>query len=109
VSDHAPDRAPTSRRHFLRVGATAAVALPAVATLTGCSDTKAAGAPVDTTKAPRPAAPAPSPREKADAMDAMHEKGVKAFPAKTAGKGNQPMEPRIVGGVKVYYLTAEEI
>jgi FtsP/CotA-like multicopper oxidase with cupredoxin domain len=42
-------------------------------------------------------------------MDAMHEKGVKAFPAKTAGKGNQPMEPRIVGGVKVYELTAEEI
>jgi hypothetical protein len=31
----------------------------------------------------------PSPREKADQMDAMHEKGVKAFPAKTEGQGNQ--------------------
>jgi manganese oxidase len=42
-------------------------------------------------------------------MDAMHEKGVKAFPAKTEGKGNQPFEPRIEKGVKVYDITAEEI
>ena len=26
-------------------------------------------------------------------MDAMHEGGIKAFPAKTAGKGNQPLAP----------------
>ena len=42
-------------------------------------------------------------------MDAMHEKGVKAFPAKTEGKGNQLMEPRMDKGVKVYELTAKEI
>ena len=42
-------------------------------------------------------------------MDAMHEKGVKAFPAKTEGKGNQLMQPRMEGRVKVYDLTAEEI
>src|SRR5438067_9770140 len=30
-----------------------------------------------------------------DAMDAMHEKGIKAFPAKTTGKGNQRLAPRI--------------
>ena len=42
-------------------------------------------------------------------MDAMHEKGVKAFPAKTEGKGNQLFEPRIEKGVKVYDITAEEI
>ena len=42
-------------------------------------------------------------------MDAMHETGVKAFPAKTEGKGNQLLEPRLEGGVKVYELTAEEI
>lgn len=42
-------------------------------------------------------------------MDAMHEKGVKAFPAKTAGKGNQLMQPRLDRGVKVYDLTAREI
>src|SRR4029077_877289 len=45
----------------------------------------------------------------ADAMDAMHEKGVKSFPAKTAGKGNQLMTPRMDGGVKVYELTAKKI
>jgi FtsP/CotA-like multicopper oxidase with cupredoxin domain len=42
-------------------------------------------------------------------MDAMHEKGVKAFPAKTSGKGNQLMKPRLQGGVKVYDLTCSEI
>jgi len=42
-------------------------------------------------------------------MDAMHEKGIKSFPAKTEGKGNQPMAPKMVGGVKVFELTAEKI
>lgn len=45
-------------------------------------------------------------------MDAMHEKGVKAFPAKTQGKGNQPLEPRLDRldrGAKVYELTAKPI
>jgi len=42
-------------------------------------------------------------------MDAMHEKGVKAFPAKTEGKGNQLLAPTLERGVKVYDLTAEEI
>ncbi|MGV3710005.1 MAG: multicopper oxidase family protein [Gemmatimonas sp.] len=45
----------------------------------------------------------------ADAMDAMHEKGMKEFPAKTAVKGGQRMEPRIENGVKVFELTAREI
>ncbi len=39
----------------------------------------------------------------------MHEKGVKAFPAKTEGKGNQPLTPRMVAGVKVYDLVCQEI
>src|SRR5688500_14741557 len=34
-------------------------------------------------------------RAAADAMDAHHEAGIKAFPAKTQGKGNQPLQPRI--------------
>jgi FtsP/CotA-like multicopper oxidase with cupredoxin domain len=42
-------------------------------------------------------------------MDKMHEAGVKAFPAKTAGKGNQLMAPRIENGVKIFELTAEKI
>jgi FtsP/CotA-like multicopper oxidase with cupredoxin domain len=58
--------------------------------------------------APHPVTPANA-RANADAMDAMHEKGVKAFPAKTEGKGNVPFEPRIEKGVKVYEVTAKEI
>jgi FtsP/CotA-like multicopper oxidase with cupredoxin domain len=45
----------------------------------------------------------------AEAMDNMHEAGIKAFPAKTAGKGNQLMQPRMDKGVKVYELTARKI
>jgi len=59
--------------------------------------------------APHPDTVAVSTRANADAMDAMHEKGVKAFPAKTEGKGNQLMQPRVEKGVKVYEITAREI
>jgi manganese oxidase len=49
-----------------------------------------------------------SPTSTADAMDAMHEKGIKAFPAKTERMGNQVLEPTMAGDVKVYELTASE-
>jgi FtsP/CotA-like multicopper oxidase with cupredoxin domain len=105
------DRSLTTRRNFLRQGAAVAVVLPAAVAALGCSDNKEAVAQ------PRPpanpaATPTPAPlsaREKADQMDAMHEKGVKAFPAKTAGKGNQLFRPRMVGGVKVFDVTCREI
>lgn len=42
-------------------------------------------------------------------MDRMHEAGIKAFPAKTAGVGNQPLAPRIENGVKVFDLTCKVI
>ena len=83
----------TTRRGFIRKGAVAAAALPAIAsTLGACSETKADSAAAKPTP---PAPPAPTPRQKADEMDAMHEAGVKAFPAKTDGLG-QPArcEPR---------------
>jgi FtsP/CotA-like multicopper oxidase with cupredoxin domain len=57
--------------------------------------------------APHPATPA-DPRARAEAMDAMHEKGIKAFPARTEGKGNVLLEPRVEKGVKIYELTARE-
>ncbi|HEY2898510.1 MAG TPA: hypothetical protein VGJ12_15325, partial [Gemmatimonadaceae bacterium] len=38
----------------------------------------------------------------ADKMDAMHEAGIKAFPAKTEGKGNQPLVPVMDGKTKVF-------
>ena len=107
MSDHSSLVHPTSRRAFLKKGAVA-VAIPAVVGLGGCADTKAAAPPADTTKVAAPP-PEPTPRQKADAMDAMHEKGIKAFPAKTEGKGNQLLEPRLEKGVKVYELSAEEI
>lgn len=105
------DHSLTTRRNFLRQGAAVAVVLPAAVAALGCSDDKKAEAQ------PHPpangaAAPAPAPlstREQADQMDAMHEKGVKAFPAKTAGKGNQPFQPRMVGGVKVFDVTCQEV
>ncbi len=97
----------SSRRDFLRKGTAAAIALPTALSVIGaCGESKAAPPQASTT----PAAPAaPSARQRADTMDAMHEKGVKAFPAKTEGKGNQLFEPRIEKGVKVYDITAEEI
>jgi FtsP/CotA-like multicopper oxidase with cupredoxin domain len=38
-----------------------------------------------------------------------HEAGVLAFPAETEAQGNQPLEPRVEGGVKVFELTATEV
>lgn len=45
----------------------------------------------------------------ADAMDKMHEAGIKAFPAASKGKGNQLMQPTIEGGVKLFRLTATKM
>jgi FtsP/CotA-like multicopper oxidase with cupredoxin domain len=39
----------------------------------------------------------------------MHEVRMKAFPAATEGKGNQILKPEVVGGVKVFHLTASVI
>ncbi len=38
-----------------------------------------------------------------------HKAGVEAFPAKTQGTGNQPLEPTIDGDVKVFELTATDV
>jgi len=45
----------------------------------------------------------------ADEMDKMHEAGVKAFPAKTAGLGGQPLEFRREGEYKVFDLVAKKV
>jgi FtsP/CotA-like multicopper oxidase with cupredoxin domain len=101
-----------SRRDFLRNTAVTALAGSALA---ACSADKSP-APVvkanDADQSGGTMAPNPAPvsaAAAADAMDKMHEAGVKAFPAKTAGKGNQLMQPRIDKGVKVYELTARKI
>jgi FtsP/CotA-like multicopper oxidase with cupredoxin domain len=117
--------AATSRRAFLRTASIAAAAAGAGALVACGKDTGAASAQTVTppsatggtmpghaaaaaVAAPVAASPA-SIRAAADAMDAEHEKGVKAFPAKTAGKGNQLLQPKIVNGVKVFELTASVI
>ena len=97
----------TSRRAFLRTASLTAVGTAALA---ACGK-DASSTPEKAAAATVPVAPTPpvSPRAAADAMDAMHEKGVKAFPAKTVGQGNQLLVPRVDKGVKVFDLTAREI
>ncbi|HKN66715.1 MAG TPA: multicopper oxidase domain-containing protein, partial [Gemmatimonadaceae bacterium] len=111
VAEESPLGKLASRRRFLR---DSAVAAAVASTLAACKKAEgAASAAVATGHehgAPNAArVPAPSPREKADAMDKMHEAVMKAFPAKTEGQGNQLLVPRMDGGVKVFELTASEI
>jgi FtsP/CotA-like multicopper oxidase with cupredoxin domain len=99
----------TTRRSFLRAASLTAVS---AGVLAACR--KSAGDGVELVPNAL-AAPVPTPvvpltgRAAADEMDAMHEAGIKAFPAKTKGLGNQPLAPRIEKGVKVFELTAGEL
>jgi len=101
----------TSRRAFLR---TASFTAAGAAALAACGKNASASpehgtAATAATATVKPVETPASIRASADAMDAMHEKGIKSFPAKTAGVGNQLMTPRIEKGVKVFDLTASEI
>jgi FtsP/CotA-like multicopper oxidase with cupredoxin domain len=113
---------PASRRDFLRVSALG-VGLPLVGgSLAACSTGQpeaavgnaiavAAGHTGGTYAAAAPPA-VKTPEEiraRADEMDAMHEKGIKAFPAPTEGKGNQILAPRIENGVKVFDLESSKM
>jgi FtsP/CotA-like multicopper oxidase with cupredoxin domain len=105
--------APASRRDFLRTGSLAALALGAAACTPAAADTKLpatdASAGHDSHGAPAAGATPANALSAADQMDAMHEAGIKAFPAKTEGAGNLLLEPRVEKGVKVYDLTASVI
>ena len=114
--------APTSRRSFLRSASLTAVGGALVACGTGSANSATAettaaqsgtaAAPPHTTggtMGPNDTAHSPAGMSASQQMDAMHEKGIKAFPAKTAVYGNQPLEPKLVNGVKVYELTAKEM
>jgi manganese oxidase len=90
-----------TRRSFLRESAVAALS---VGVLNACRGKAAEAVAAATTTTPPP-----SPSAAADAMDAMCEKGVKAFPATTQGKGNVPIAPRVENGVKIFDLTATKI
>ncbi|MEP6905768.1 MAG: multicopper oxidase domain-containing protein [Gemmatimonadales bacterium] len=96
-----------SRRGFLRNAALAAIA---GGTLTACADSSAEAAIATAARAAAGPAPKPASTLSAgEAMDKMHEAGIKAFPAKTAGKGGQLLAPRIEKGVKIFELTAQKI
>ena len=115
----------TSRRRFLQRSAVTAMAVGAAAACktektpaAAASDTAAAATKRGITPArgdtdhsggSTGAHPASAPSAASDEMDRLHEAGVKAFPAKTAGKGNQVLEPRLENGVKVFELTAKKI
>jgi FtsP/CotA-like multicopper oxidase with cupredoxin domain len=108
----------TTRRRFLRDGGMAALA---VGVATACAPDPASGAAgtasgslaqagqTGGTMGAHDTVAGTSAAATADAMDAMHEKGIKAFPAKTAGMGNQLYAPRMDKDVKVFELTAKKI
>jgi FtsP/CotA-like multicopper oxidase with cupredoxin domain len=107
----------TSRRGFLREGGIAALTAGIV---TACNSSSAktpppvvpvtpAGGATGGTMGAHDTVAGAAALANADAMDAMHEKGIKAFPAKTAGMGNQLMQPTMDKGVKVFELTAKKM
>jgi FtsP/CotA-like multicopper oxidase with cupredoxin domain len=102
-----------SRRHFLK-GASLGIGIPVVGgILAACGSAATAQSPTatptdhDMTAMPQ----GQSGGMTADQMDAMHEAGIKAFLAgvKTEGEGNQPLQPTLDNGVKVFELTSSVI
>jgi FtsP/CotA-like multicopper oxidase with cupredoxin domain len=101
-----------TRREFI---ANTALAALAAGTISAC-DKPDAATPADATKGPPTGGTmgahdtaVSAAQAASDEMDAMHEKGVKAFPAKTSGKGGALLQPRMVAGVKVYDITCKEV
>jgi FtsP/CotA-like multicopper oxidase with cupredoxin domain len=107
----------TSRRRFLRDSAATALAAGALAACKGDSAATAgkpdaaAGAATGGTMGAHDTGTggSASAASAAETMDAMHEKGIKAFPAKTAIWGNRPLAPKMDGNVKVFELTATKL
>ena len=106
MSDRIEDALTTGDTLRSRASAFTAVA---ASTLSACSTPETKSVATATPPAPVKPLSAADDLAAANAMDAMHEKGVKAFPAKTEGKGNQPLQPRLDNGVKVFDLTASEV
>jgi manganese oxidase len=102
----------SSRRDFLRKTALTAI-VGGTAAACGVPDSHAQATRARAadnsggTMAPNPAPV--SAAAASDAMDKMHEAGIKAFPAKTAGKGNQLLAHRLENGVKIFEVTAKKI
>jgi FtsP/CotA-like multicopper oxidase with cupredoxin domain len=106
----------TSRRNaagllgLLGVSAVGAAAAPARVEVHAGTALTAAHASGDHDSMLLKSAPATQSEEPtADEMDAMHEEGVKAFPAPTEGLGGQPMEFTMDGDVKVYDIVCQVV
>lgn len=98
----------TTRRALLRAAGLTGLGLAAMAALPGCSGGKDSAAPAagghDSS-----AVPTATGGVTPDLIDKAHEQKVKAFPAKTAGAGNQTLTPRRDGEWKVFDLTCREV
>jgi FtsP/CotA-like multicopper oxidase with cupredoxin domain len=100
-----------TRRGFLK-RASVGVGIPVVGgLLAACGGNAPQTTSANTDTHAQQATPVPPGGMTADEMDAMHEAGVKAFVAgvKTAGKGNQPLQPRVENGVKIFDLTCSVV
>jgi FtsP/CotA-like multicopper oxidase with cupredoxin domain len=94
---------------LLTVGAAATAAAPVKINVeTAPKPVNAASGEVamaDMTTTPAASTPKKADEMTADEMDAMHEAGIKSFPAPTQGKGGQPLAFEMDGDVKVFKLT----
>lgn len=101
---------PRTRRDVLKIFGLGLAAPAAASVLAACGapSSQAAAPPAAHDMTAMPAASAP-PVKDANAMDQMHEAGVKAFPAKTAAVGGQPLAPRMDGQVKVFDLVCKKV
>ena len=106
-----------NRRGFLRRASVVGAALPVAGGLiaSACYNDPTGGPARETPTQPG-VKPGPTPvvEERWQTIDHDHQQGVVNFlrnqkQALTAGKGNQPLDPRIENGVKVWDLTVDEL
>jgi FtsP/CotA-like multicopper oxidase with cupredoxin domain len=91
--------------HFHQRGISRIVCLALVGAVfaAGCSST------AQTPQQPASSTPTKSAAERAAEIDKHHEEGIKMFPARTEGKGNQPLKHEMEGDTKVFNLSVSKI
>jgi manganese oxidase len=95
---------PRSRRDILKAMGLGMSFPAAAAVLSACGTTEAPAAPAHSS-AHQIMATSTAAGPAWEEMDRMHEAGIKAFPAKTSGQGNQPLAPvRVEDGAKIFEL-----